>query len=92
MMANPSMVGLAYPATSEPEAKGFPPTLLTSGTRDLFLSNAVRMHWALRAHGIPAELFIDEAGSPGGFAGCPESEQVLREINRFLKERWGRTI
>ena len=71
-------------------SKGFPPTMLTSGTRDLFLSNAVRMHWALRAHGIHAELYIDEAGSHGGFAGCPESEQVLREVNRFLKEHWGR--
>ena len=28
--------------------KGFPPTLLTAGTRDLFLSNAVRMHRSLR--------------------------------------------
>jgi monoterpene epsilon-lactone hydrolase len=72
-------------------SKGFPPTFLTSGTRDLFLSNAVRMHWALRAQGIPAELFIDEAGSHGGFAGCPESEQMLREVNRFLSEHWGRT-
>ncbi len=33
--------------------KGFPPTLLVSGTRDLFLSNTVRMHRALRAAGIP---------------------------------------
>jgi epsilon-lactone hydrolase len=73
-------------------SKGFPPTLLTSGTRDLFLSNAVRMHWALRVHGIHAELFIDEAGSHGGFSGCPESEQMLREINRFLKEHWSRAI
>jgi epsilon-lactone hydrolase len=70
-------------------SKGFPPTILTAGTRDLFLSNAVRMHWALRAQGIPAELFIDEAGSHGGFAGCPESEQMLREIDRFLNEHWG---
>jgi monoterpene epsilon-lactone hydrolase len=70
-------------------SKGFPPTLLTSGTRDLFLSNAVRMHWALRAHGICAELFIDEAGSHGGFAGCPEADQVVREVNRFLSEHWG---
>ena len=72
-------------------SKGFPPTLLTAGTRDLFLSNAVRMHWALRNHGVQAELFIDEAGSHGGFQGCPEGEQVQREIRRFLDEHWGNT-
>jgi monoterpene epsilon-lactone hydrolase len=69
-------------------SKGFPPTFLTAGTRDLFLSNAVRMHWALRTHGIRAELFIDEAGSHGGFSACPESEQMLREVDRFLSEHW----
>ena len=26
------------------EVTGFPPAILTSGTRDLYLSNAVRMH------------------------------------------------
>lgn len=30
---------------------GFPPTILTTGTRDLFLSNTVRMHRALRSAG-----------------------------------------
>src|SRR5205823_5311022 len=38
--------------------KGFPPTILTTGTRDLFLSNTVRMHRALRAAGVPAELHV----------------------------------
>lgn len=70
-------------------AKGFPPTLLTAGTRDLFLSNSVRMHWALRNHGVQAELYIDEAGSHGGFQGCPEGDQVQREFRRFLQEYWG---
>jgi epsilon-lactone hydrolase len=71
-------------------AKGFPPTVLTAGTRDLFLSNAVRMHWALRNHGVHAELFIDEAGSHGGFQGCPEGEQVQRELRRFFNAHWRR--
>lgn len=31
--------------------KDFPPTILTTGTRDLFLSNTVRMHRALRSAG-----------------------------------------
>jgi acetyl esterase/lipase len=31
------------------DVTGFPPTLLASGTRDLLLSNTVRMHRKLRA-------------------------------------------
>src|SRR5262249_26775923 len=33
---------------------GFPPTILTSGTRDLLLSNTVRVHRKLRAAGVQA--------------------------------------
>lgn len=71
-------------------SKGFPPTMLTAGTRDLFLSNAVRMHWALRAQGIHAELFIEEAASHGGFGGCPEGDLVTKELARFLDAHWGK--
>lgn len=67
---------------------GFPPTLLSAGTRDLFLSNAVRMHWALRAQDIPAELYILEAGSHPGFPGAPEGEALEREIDRFCYRIW----
>lgn len=69
-------------------APGFPPTLITAGTRDLFLSNAVRMHWALRAQDVPAELFILEAASHGGFPGAPESDLLDREIDRFCEQAW----
>lgn len=65
-------------------SKGFPPTLLTSGTRDLFLSNTVRMHRALRAAEIPAELHIAEAGGHGNFPGTPEGELIEREIRAFI--------
>lgn len=64
---------------------GFPPTLLASGTRDLFLSNAVRMHRALRAAGIPADLHVFEAAPHGLMPpGTPEDEQLLQEIRRFI--------
>ena len=33
------------------DVHGFPPAILTSGTRDLYLSNTVRMHRKLRAAG-----------------------------------------
>ena len=41
---------LAHPYLSPlfGDVSGFPPTLLQAGTRDLFLSNAVRMHRKLR--------------------------------------------
>ena len=44
-------------------SKGFPPAILTSGTRDLFLSNTVRMHQKLRAAGVEAYLQVFEGCS-----------------------------
>ncbi len=70
--------------------RGFPPTLLQSGTRDLFLSNTVRMHRALRAAGIPAELHVFEAATHVAFMSGPERRDRIREIRRFLDERWRR--
>jgi acetyl esterase/lipase len=72
--------------------KGFPPTLLTSGTRDLFLSNTVRMHRALRAAGVEAELHVMEAGGHGGFlAQAPEDAAIEVEIRRFIAGHWAPT-
>ncbi|UXN03125.1 alpha/beta hydrolase [Bartonella sp. HY406] len=39
---------------------GFPPTLLTSGTRDLFLSNTVRVHRKLIEAGVETDLIVFE--------------------------------
>jgi monoterpene epsilon-lactone hydrolase len=65
--------------------KGFSPTILTTGTRDLFLSNTVRMHRALRSAGIPAELHVMEAAPHGGFFGSsPEDAEIGREVRRFV--------
>ena len=64
---------------------GFPPTLLQSGTRDLFLSNTVRMHRKLRAAGVDAELHVFEAMPHGGFAGAPEDIELAMEISGFLE-------
>lgn len=63
----------------------FPPTILQAGTRDLFLSNAVRMHRKLRAAGVQAELHIGEAMPHGGFGGgTPEDLDLAAETRRFL--------
>jgi epsilon-lactone hydrolase len=67
--------------------KGFPRTLLTAGTRDVFLSNAVRMHRKLRAAGVPAELHVLEAAAHGAFAGSsPEEAELDKEVRRFCED------
>lgn len=64
---------------------GFPPTLIQSGTRDLFLSNSVRLHRSLRRAGIAAELHVFEAMPHGGFGGAPEDAELLDEVVRFVR-------
>lgn len=67
----------------------FPSTFLQSGTRDLFLSNTVRMHRALRRAGVDAELHVFEAMPHGGFQGSTAEDQELAgEISRFVAARW----
>jgi monoterpene epsilon-lactone hydrolase len=68
--------------------KGFPPTILTTGTRDLYLSNTVRLHRALRKAGIQAELHVLEAGAHLGFPGAPEGQEIGHELRRFMTEIW----
>jgi acetyl esterase/lipase len=72
---------------------GWPPTLLTAGTRDLFLSNAVRMLHRLRRADVPAELLVYEAMPHGGFFGTPEDQSVAQDIAAFAQRCWraGRT-
>jgi acetyl esterase/lipase len=70
--------------------QGFPPTMLSAGTRDLFLSNAVRMHRSLRAAGIEAELHVVEAAPHAGFGGAPEDLELDREARAFAARHWHR--
>jgi acetyl esterase/lipase len=71
------------------DLKEFPPTMLTSGTRDRLLSDTVRMHRALRAAGVPAELHVLEAAGHGRFLGmAPEDRAMAEETRRFLDEHW----
>ena len=66
---------------------GFPPTVLTTGTRDLFLSNTVRMHRALRRVGVEAELHVLEAAPHGNFFGmAPENHELDAEVRRFIDQ------
>ncbi len=73
--------------------KGFSPTFLQSGTRDVFLSNTVRLHRRLRSAGIYAELHVGEAMPHGGFgmglAEVPENTEMWEEFRRFLVAQAG---
>ncbi|GAA1616871.1 alpha/beta hydrolase [Actinoplanes couchii] len=74
------------------DLSGFPPTLLRSGTRDLFLSNTVRMHRTLRAAGVEADLHVFEAMPHGGFGGeSPEDREAVAEQRRFLDKHGRRS-
>ena len=77
---------LAHPYLSPlfGDLTGFPPTFLQTGTRDLFLSNTVRMHRALRTAGVDAELHVWEAMPHGGFGGAPEDAEMVVELRRFF--------
>ena len=67
----------------------FPPTLIQSGTRDLFLSNAVRLHRTMRAAGVESELHVFEAMPHGGFWGAPEDADLAAEVRRFIAAHVG---
>ena len=65
----------------------FPPPYLVSGTRDLFLSNTVRVHTKLRAAGREAELMVFEGMSHADYIAAiktPELQLNLAELNEFL--------
>ncbi|MBI3516053.1 MAG: alpha/beta hydrolase [Proteobacteria bacterium] len=72
---------------------GFPPTILTSGTRDLFLSNTARTHRKLRRAGVVAELHVYEGQSHAqyGFnADAPETREAFTEIAQFFDRYLGK--
>jgi monoterpene epsilon-lactone hydrolase len=73
------------------DLRGFPPTILLTGTRDMLLSDNVRMHRALRAAGVQAELHVWEAAGHGGFMGmAPEDADRYAEMRRFVDQHWAR--
>jgi acetyl esterase/lipase len=75
------------------DMKGFPPTILTSGTRDLLLSNTVRVHRKLRQAGVDAALQVYEGQSHAHYYRddtAPESKEAFDEIARFFDKHLGK--
>jgi acetyl esterase/lipase len=69
------------------DVSGFPPTMLTSGTRDLFLSNTVRMHLKLRQAGVIADLIVFEGMSHAQYhmlPDAPETKFHFTELGKFF--------
>src|SRR5215469_16418502 len=67
--------------------QGFPPAILTSDTRDLFLSNTVRVHRKMRAAGVDAELEVFEGQSHAQYQAdpfAPETKEYFAEVTQFL--------
>ncbi|HKG85476.1 MAG TPA: alpha/beta hydrolase fold domain-containing protein [Beijerinckiaceae bacterium] len=63
------------------------PTILTSGTRDLLLSNTVRVHRKLRQAGVEAILQVYEGQSHAHYLRddtAPETKEVFAEIAAFF--------
>ena len=54
---------------------GFPPSLLTTGTRDILLSDTVRVYRAMRRAGVDARLEAYEAMSHAEYTAAPDSPE-----------------
>jgi epsilon-lactone hydrolase len=72
---------------------GFPPSILSTGTRDLLLSNTVRVHRKLRQAGIEAQLEVYEGESHAQYEAndrAPETKEAFAEITAFFDKHLGR--
>jgi acetyl esterase/lipase len=72
-------------------SKGFPPTLVQGGTREIFLSHFVRLYRAIDGAGQTALLDLYD-GMPHVFqirpelADAPETQAAMKKMAAFLKE------
>lgn len=70
-------------------SKGFPPTLIQAGTKEIFLSNAVRQYQAIDNAGIPVKLDLYE-GMWHIFQvfnyDLPESNLARKKVRTFLRQ------
>lgn len=70
---------------------GFPPTLIQAGTREVLLSDAVRLHRAIEQAGNSSALDIYE-GMPHVFhmhVEIPEARSAIAKTARFVRKNFG---
>ncbi|MEE9287162.1 MAG: alpha/beta hydrolase [Gammaproteobacteria bacterium] len=74
-------------------SKGFPPTLIQGGSKEIFLSNFIRHYQALDTAGQIVKLDIYEGMIhvfQAALAGTPESKIALGKVDAFLKQHLGK--
>ena len=72
-------------------SKAFPPTIIQTGTRDLLLSDCVRLHQKMKAAGVDVELSVRE-GMWHGYhllpnSDFPEAKAGFQELEDFFRRR-----
>jgi epsilon-lactone hydrolase len=88
---------LVSPGFSAEVLRGFPPSLLISGTRDMRLSQTVHAHAQLVKNGVDAQLHVWEGAAHCAFAqpvvdpAVPETREAWDVIVRFFDRQLGRT-
>ena len=72
-------------------SKGFTPSFLLSGTRDMLLSSTVLLHRAIHRAGVPTELHVFESMRHGFQLNIqvPEAREALHDMLRFLQVHLG---
>ena len=73
------------------DLSGFPPSIIITGTRDLFLSLGALTHRKLRRAGVPAELFVFEGASHIQFLfyPAPECDEAMTAVATFFDRHLG---
>src|SRR5262245_42913840 len=82
--ADPRIPGIVSSSSCDPA------TILTSGTRDLLLSNTVRVHRKLQQAGVEAVLQVFEGQSHAQYyrdVNAPETKGAFEEIASFQASR-----
>ena len=71
--------------------KDFPSTLIQTGTRDLLLSDCVRLHEKMKAQGVNVELSVREAMWHGYHIlpsnDFPEARAAFEELAEFFRQK-----
>jgi len=69
----------------------FPPTIILTSTRDLFLSNSVRMYWKLKNAKVNTELVVAEGmwHAFQSFPDIPEAIENRKAAQEFLNRSLG---
>lgn len=73
-------------------SKGYPPTLIQGGTKEIVLSSFIRLYQAIDTAGQDVKLDLYE-GMPHVFQSIPEmseSTSALSKVDKFLEEHLGK--